>query len=363
MCACTVSMQDQGLDPKEYEFFLERLANYLHAPYFLLYISATLLIEVCRLVIDYIAFVMQSGYSTDGLVDLWTSSWYLFIWPICMFLMYYSMRHLRNYALHILKQIRPRVKAYPTHTLEKVFRSRLQHLVPICLIIISASYFAYMWCYDLPFYFIPSPDLPLLKFLHTIVWITYDWIIGGYFVWTCIGTIIVSFEVSKLVHHVDVFHHDRFGGLGMMGSLAMRTALLCIFSVSIMFLGWIVGILQFPEPLSSMLLFGGLLGLVILELAFFLLPMMFFHDKMKEAKEKKLSRLDALVVNFHDSLVENAVSEEDNKRFEKTLTLRQMAKSMHEYPFDLHMLAKVTSSTFIPFLIVVIPKVAESMLP
>lgn len=365
ICVHTVDTEDKGLSPKEYKFFLERVANYLHVPYFPLYISITLILEVGRIKTDYIAFVKPPDYSIAGLVELWASSWYLFIWPICMFMLYYSMRHLRNYTLYTLNQIRYRLKEYPTRALEKVFHSPFQHLVPICLIIISIFYFSYIWYHNTEFYFIPGTlahDLPLLKLLHTIIWITYNWIIGGYFTWICIGTIIISFAVSKRVQHIDVFHHDRVGGLGRMGSLAMRTALLCVFSVSIMFLGWIVGILQFPESTSSVFLFGGLLSLGIIELALFLLPMMFFHEKMKQTKEKLLARLDALIVNFYDSLIKSVASEEDNKKFEKILTLRQMAESMHEYPFNLHMLVQVTSSVFFPYLILMIQKVGEFIL-
>jgi len=363
-------MQDEGPNPKEYKFFLERIANSLHVPYFLLYVSITLLIEVGRIVVDYITIVKKLGFSADDLVALWSNRWLIFLWPICMFLMYYSMRYLRNYTLYTLKQIRPRLKEYPINTLEKVFRSPIQHLIPSCFIIICVSYFAYMWYSNstITFYFTTGQvyytaihDTPL-NFLHAIIWITYNWSIGGYFSWICIGTIIVIFAASKQVKHIDVFHHDLAGGIGVMGSLAMKTALLYIFSVSFMFPGWIMDKIWGIKNIGFVLQLGALSGLAIMEIAIFLLPMIFFHHKMKDAKEKQLAKLDALIVNFHDSLVQNSIAEKDYKKFENTLTLRQIAKSMQEYPFNVRMLIKVSSIAFIPDLIVISQRVVEFML-
>lgn len=82
--------------------------------------------------------------------------------------------------------------------------------------------------------------------------------------------------------------------------------------------------------------------------------------KMKEVKEKHLVKLDSEITNFYSHLTENTTLKGDNKGIEGIIALRQLAESMHEYPFNLHMLAKVGSSAILPLLIVVIQRIAES---
>ena len=80
---------------------------------------------------------------------------------------------------------------------------------------------------------------------------------------------------------------------------------------------------------------------------------------MKEVKEKHLVKLDSEITNFYSHLTENTTLKGDNKGIEGIIALRQLAESMHEYPFNLHMLAKVGSSAILPLLIVVIQRIAE----
>ena len=76
---------------------------------------------------------------------------------------------------------------------------------------------------------------------------------------------------SRRAEHIDVFNFDRAGGLSVMGSLAMRTTVLYIFSVSFMFPSWIfspdlsVDIFQ----VNLLLLLGVLLCLGMIEFALF----------------------------------------------------------------------------------------------
>jgi len=75
---------------------------------------------------------------------------------------------------------------------------------------------------------------------------------------------------------------------------------------------------------------------------------------MKEVKEKHLVKLDSEIANFYRHLTENTTLKGDSKGIEGIIALRQLAESMHEYPFNLRMLAKVGSSAILPLLIVVI---------
>jgi len=159
-----------------------------------------------------------------------------------------------------------------------------------------------------------SCEIPL-KFLFTVIWITYGWAIGGYFSHACIGIIPISCATSRRVEHISVFNFDRAGGLSVMGSLAMRAALLYIFSVSFMFPGWI-----FSPDLSLdlfridfLFLLGALSGLAMIEFGLFLLPMGFFRSKMKEAKEKYLVELDSKIADFYSHLTEGTTSRGDSK--------------------------------------------------
>ena len=174
---------------------------------------------------------------------------------------------------------------------------------------------------------------------------------------------MIIHAASERTHLVDVFHHDRAGGLGVMGSLAMRAALLYAFSITLAFPGWIVH--SFPraaDPMGFVLQIGALSALALMETGVFVLPMMFFHSKMKKAKELQLTKLDGVIADFHDSLLENSLSEEDHRRFGNTLTLRRIGESMHEYPFDLRMLAKVGGSAFLSPLLVIGQRVVEFVL-
>lgn len=350
MCKC-------DLDPQEYRFFLERITHSLRVPYFWFFASLTVVIEVCRVLIDYVTIVWTLGLSTDELVVYWINHWLVFLWPICMFLMYLSMKYLRNYTLHALKKIHSRLTEYPTYALEKVYCSRIQHLIPIGLFIICIFHYTFLWfshgSYTFNSVSVEVTEVPL-QFFHTVIWITYNWLIGGYFSWVCISTIIISYTTSKRVKHIDVFNFDRTGGFSAMGSLAMRTAVLYVFSVSFMFPGWI-----FFDPGFIALQLYALSGLVIVEFALFLLPMIFFHDKMKKAKEEYLIELDSHITDFYSHLTENTTSKEDRKEIECILKLRQIVESMHKYPFNLHMLAKVSSSAIFPSLIVVLQNAAD----
>jgi len=161
------------------------------------------------------------------------------------------------------------------------------------------------------------------------------------------------------VVHIDVFNFDRAGGLGAMGSLAMKAVMVYVFSVSFMFPGWIFSP-DVPNVFQvNLLLYGVLLSLAMIEVGLFLLPMRFFRSKMKEAKEKHLAKLDSEISNFYSHLKENTASKGDNKGIIGIIALRQLAESMREYPFNLQMLAKVGSSAIIPLLIVLLQKAAE----
>jgi hypothetical protein len=366
MCAQT-SRENEKTAQKKYVFFLEGLAQYLHTPYLLLYATITVIIEIFRIVVDYATVVGKLQYSVKDLIGFWRSNWLVFMWPICMFLMYYSMRYLRNYTLHAVKEIRPHLKESPTNALTKVFCGRIQHLIPLSFSIICILYFANMWFSNGNFTFYLAnestavalaQEIPL-KFIHTAIWITYNWIIGGYFSWMCISTIIVAYASSRRIHTINVFHHDQSGGLSVVGSMAMRTALLYIFSVSLMFPGWIVMVSSAEDTISLALQIGALSCLVIMELAIFLLPMTFYHSMMAEAKNRKLVNLETRIATFHDSLTKDGTSDEDNRKFQNTVALRQIVLSMNEYPFNRGMLAKVSLSAAIPYIVAILQIVIE----
>lgn len=356
---------DEDLDPEEYQFFLERIPKSLGVGYFRFFASLTVVIEVCRVLVDYVTIVWQLGLSTDELVVYWIDRWLLFLWPICMLFMYYSMKYLRNYTLRSLEKIRFRLKEYPIYALKRVYRGRIQHFFPVVFILICLSIFAYDWFshtgYMISSVCVKSCEMPL-KFFFTVIWITYGWVIGGYFSHACIGIIPISCATSRRVEHIDVFNSDRAGGLSVMGSLAMNGAVLYVFSVSFMFPGWIFS----PDrslgaiPLDLLFLLSVLLCLIMIEFGLFLLPMRFFRSKMKEVKEKHLVKLDSEIANFYGRLTEDTTSKEDSKGIEGIIALRQMAGSMYDCPFNLSMLAKVSSSAIIPLLIVALQKVIES---
>jgi len=355
---------------EESVFFLEGIARYLRVPYLPFYLSITLVIEILRIAVDYVTIVEQMHLSVNDLVALWRSNWLIFMWPICMFLMYYSMRYLRDYTLHTVRQINPRLKEPPTYALEEVFRGQLQHLLPLSFLTVCVFYFVHGWLDNSSFTFysatgailsVPTQEIPL-KFIHSSFWITYNWVIGGYFSWICLGTVIVALDASKRVNNVEVFHHDRCGGLSAVGSLAMRTAVLYIFSVSFMFPGWIVSMFYAPDPIGLALQIGALSCLVVMELVIFLLPMGFFHSSMEEAKDRELTSLDAEIISFRNSLVGKGASDADDRRFDNIVTLQQIARSMNEYPFNYGMLARVITSTSIPYLVVVIQNAIEHVL-
>ena len=89
----------ESLEQKEYQFFLERIPQSLGVGYFRFFAFLTVVIEVCRVLVDYVTIVWQLGLSTDELVAYWSDYWLCLLWPICMLLMYYSMEYLRNYTL------------------------------------------------------------------------------------------------------------------------------------------------------------------------------------------------------------------------------------------------------------------------
>jgi hypothetical protein len=362
--------QDRELGRRDFVFFLEGITNHLHVPYLLFFSLITIILEVSRIVLDYVIVVGKLQLSVADLVALWRSNWLVFLWPVCMLLMYFSMRYLRNYALHTVGQIRPRMKETPTRTLAMVFRGRIQHLIPLCFLVICVLYFVQMWIFNNSFTFyhaantitnVSIQEIPL-KFIHTAIWITYNWIIGGYFSWICISTIVVAHEVSKQVHRIDVFDHDRSGGLSIIGSYTMRTAMLYIFSVSFMFPGWIITVFSSMDLVSLVLQIGALSSLVGMELGIFLLPMTFFHWKMMEAKNEKLTKLEAYIAGFNDSLTNGRVSDRENRKLQNTIALRQIALSMTEYPFNLGMLAGVSFSAATPYIVAVIQLALEPAL-
>lgn len=370
MRARVSSVRSEGTNQEEFFFFLERIAHSLRVPYLAFFFSITLAIEVLRIVVDYVTIVVQMHLSVNDLVALWRSNWLIFMWPISMFLMYYSMEHLRNFTLHSVEEITHRLKEPPTYALRTVFRSRLQHLLPACFLIICVSVFALRWLDNSNFTFFSATGVPLaipaqeipLKFIHSMLWITYNWVIGGYFSWICLGTVFVAFDASKRLDNIDVFHHDRCGGLSAVGSLAMRTAVLYILAVSFMFPGWIVSLSYAPDPIGLALQIGALSSLVIMELAIFILPMIFFHSGMTKAKDGQLTRLDANVVSFRDSLSKNGASEGDDRRLSNIIALREIAQAMHEFPFNPGMLAKVITSASVPYLMAVAQSVIERAL-
>lgn len=365
MCSHPNNLQSvESLERKEYQFFPERISLSLRVPYFWLFASLTVVFEVCRVLIDYVTIVWQLGLSTDMLVVYWTDRWLVFLWPICMLLAYFSIMYLTNYTLHVLKKLRPRLKEYPIYALKRVYRGRIQHFFPAAFIIINVLCFANDWfshrSYMIGFVPVDTTETPL-KFFFTAILVSYNWVIGGYLSHACIGIIPISYATSRRVEHIDVFNSDRAGGLSLMGSLAMKAAVLYVFSISIALPGWFFSP-DFSLDLfqADLLLFLGVLSCpVMIEVGLFLLPMGFFRGKMKEVKEEHLVKLDSEIANFYSHLTENTTSKGDSKGIEGIIALRQLVGSMHEYPFNLRMLAKVSSSAIIPLLIIVLQKVVE----
>jgi hypothetical protein len=356
--------ESEEVNQEKFVFFLEEIPRYLHLPYFAFYLSITVIMEVLRIVVSYVTIVTTMGLSTDYLVTLWRSNWLYFMWPICMILMYYSMKHLRNHTLHTITQIHRRLKMSPTWSLTLVFRSRLQHLLPVCFLAICTSVFVRGWLdnSNIMFYSTTGPILTVptreiaLEFIQSAFLVTYNWIIGGYFSWVCLGTVLVAFDASRHidVDRIETLHHDRCGGLSAAGSLAMAAAMLYILSVSFMFPAWIVSMSHAPDPIGLGLQIGALSSLAVMELAIFLLPMFFFHPIMKKAKDQQLTILDGRMMSLCDSLVKNSASDANSRQFRNVITAREMVRSMYEYPFNHDMLVKVVTSTSIPYLAAVI---------
>lgn len=392
MCDCPNKLrQDEDLDPKEYPFFLERISKHMYAGphYFKFFAALTAVLQVCRFLMDYVAIVWELGLSTDELVVYWTSHWLPHLWPISLLLALYSIGYLRDYTLVVLNKIRFRLKEYPICALKRVYSGKIQHIIPIGFLIICVSFFACAWflrssstlilgSVEVTFEVTETP----LSFWFGVIWITWGWLIGGYLSWACISVIIISKTTSSRIksERIDVLNSDRAGGFSLMGSLAMRSAMLYIFSVSIMLPGWIFSSDVYPifSQISVILLLGVLSSLGIMEVGLFLLPMYFFHEKMKEAKERFLDRFDTQIAGIYKPLPlsitqkrEGEESESDANmqlalhqiaeclEVESKLALRKEARSMHEYPFNPRMLAKVSSSAILPLLIVVLQRAVE----
>jgi hypothetical protein len=99
-----------------------------------------------------------------------------------------------------------------------------------------------------------------------------------------------------------------------------------------------------------------------MELAIFLLPMTFFHGKMMEAKNEKLSKLETYIASFHDSLTNGRVSDRENRKLQNTIALRQIVLSMNEYPYSRGMLAGVSFSAATPYIVAMLQLTLEPVL-
>jgi len=78
--------------------------------------------------------------------------------------------------------------------------------------------------------------------------------------------------------------------------------------------------------------------------------MFFFHPKMKKAKDQQLAILDGRITRFSKSIMSNNASEVENGQFQNIISVQELVRSMYEYPFNYDMLAKVSTSTLIPYL-------------
>ena len=179
-------MQDEGhapsiggnsnVDAKNYEFFLEKVARRLHLPYLALYVSASLVLLATRLAVEYLTIVVKLGLPIGDLSAHWYRRWLIFLWFACMCLVYWSMKHLRGFNLYALERIRPRLREHPGYMIERVFCSRIQHLLPLVFMAICVIYFTNMWYSNTIFgfysatgevYEIPVREIPI----HFFIWL------------------------------------------------------------------------------------------------------------------------------------------------------------------------------------------------
>lgn len=203
----------------------------------------------------------------------------------------------------------------------------------------------YVFVLRVPFYIV-SP----LGFIFWEAFLPFCGIVAGEWFAEVMEIGVLPWRIRKKVR-IDVLHYDHHGGLKVVselftGLIITMTGYVVLITIST-FTSMLVG--MSGEIASFWLLSSAILGTLGI-ISAFIIPQLFLSKKMKESKDKELTK-------YHQNLVPTKPSGNYKEALIHlhNVTLYQEIQKMHEHPFSIGQLEKAIAVAIIPTIETAIP--------
>jgi hypothetical protein len=231
---------------------------------------------------------------------------------------FYGTSHMRKNIVKAIPKMES-ITANGKNTLNTIFEP-ISRLVPA---LILATLFAVVSIVSFPGQ--TQHIAGTLSLIVKIVGFTFSALGYGTFIWVYASSISGLHQLGKHHLHFVSFYEDTHLGMKSLGSVALSLAWVYFFGTGLVFFS------ANPVPILLLLV---LVGLILLGIAFFFLPLRIVHEKMtkeKHAAEKLLRKNLAQIVTSLDPKNESPNEITDILAFQ---ILEQKVSKISEWPFD-----------------------------
>jgi hypothetical protein len=343
--------------------FIERFFAFLHIPYFVgCLLLATILGPPGSILSAYVQnnnlneAVSRAVYLFNGVyLPFWQGVAGLCILYGILFYLLYTIRYMRL-KLEATEPLFLSLLPEGEETVNKVF-SRVSKVNPPILLGSMLSVVIFLTSEGERNIIVFCCDMA--STIYLIVALPFFCIVFCTFVWVYYSSIRGLHELGKKPLKLKSFHQDKLLGLKPIGLLSLFFAIVYFGGMSLLAL---FPVLESPYPVT--IFYGGLLSLItILGVVFFILPLLTFHNRMVEEKQRELDalheKLEKAMVKSNESRAQasgSSVLETDQLLGSLTTILDQLLgslttilvsdifkreiKDMSTWPFDMPLLRR-----------------------
>jgi len=197
--------------------------------------------------------------------------------------------------------------------------------------------------------FILFPNTPLLIQLIMSIILTVLFFVAGIGFWGVITLIRLTQRLKQLDVDINPFHPDKFGGLGFVGSLAIKITL-CFSTGSLVIPLGLEATMNLPSYTSASIALVLTITYVFMIIVSFAVPTFAIHSWLLQVQYKYLIPISGKMKRI---LNEYLLSEKPDKKKEllDVIPVYGIADRMKEWPYDFQVIAELIGSILLPIVV------------
>jgi hypothetical protein len=178
------------------------------------------------------------------------------------------------------------------------------------------------------------------------------------FLWVYGSSMLSIYRIGKEPFMLKPFAEDKTRGLRPFGATALR--LIFVYDIPLVVLlasSFISPSPTDPTGATSWILGSGMiLGGIIL----FILPLRSLHQKLRQAKKDDLAWISSQYTQTLESIKQEGIHGSDERLLGELTAIDKLQRDIHQthtWPFDLGIMARLVSVTFLPLVVTVIGRI------